>query len=45
MQCSLNGTTLSWYNRLNDTFKQDWQAFVQAFKNNSPHRKTLTLLK
>ena len=32
-QCSLTGTALSWYIRLNDTYKQDWQAFVQAFKN------------
>ena len=39
MQCSLNGTTLSWYNRLNDTFKQDWQAFVQAFKKQFSSQK------
>ena len=32
IQCSLNGTALSWYLRLNDTYKQDWSAFVQAFK-------------
>ena len=32
IQCSLTGTALSWYNRLNDTYKQDWHAFVQAFK-------------
>ena len=32
IQCSLTGTALSWYIRLNDTFKQDWHAFVQAFK-------------
>ena len=31
-QCSLSGTALSWYIRLNDTYKQDWHAFVQAFK-------------
>ena len=31
-QCSLTGTALSWYIRLNDTYKQDWHAFVQAFK-------------
>ena len=32
IQCSLTETVLCWYNRLNDTFKQDWHAFVQAFK-------------
>ena len=31
IQCSLTGTALSWYIRLNDTYKQDWHAFVQAF--------------
>ena len=29
---SLTGTALSWYIRLNDTYEQDWHAFVQAFK-------------
>ena len=32
LQCSLTGTVLSWYIRLIDTYKQDWSAFVQAFK-------------
>ena len=32
IQCSLTGTALSWYIRLNDTYKQDWHAFVQAYK-------------
>ena len=32
IQRSLTGTALSWYIRLNDTYKQDWHAFVQAFK-------------
>ena len=32
IQCSLTGTALSWYIRLHDTYKQDWTAFVQAFK-------------
>ena len=32
IQYSLTGTALSWYIRLNDTYKQDWHAFVQAFK-------------
>ena len=31
IQCSLTGTALSWYIRLNDTYKQGWHAFVQAF--------------
>ena len=45
IQCSLTGTALSWYIRLNDTYKQDWHAFVQAFKSNSHHRKSLTMIK
>ena len=32
IQCSLTGTALSFYIRLNYTYKQDWHAFVQAFK-------------
>ena len=32
IQCSLTGTALSWCIRLNDTYKQDWHAFVQTFK-------------
>ena len=32
IQCSLTGTALSWYFRLNDTNEQDWHAFVKAFK-------------
>ena len=39
IQCSLTGTALSWYIRLNDTYKHDWHAFVQAFK------KTILLTK
>ena len=45
IQCSLPGTALSWYIRLNDTYKHDWHAFVQALKNNSPHKKTLVMPK
>ena len=45
IQCSLTGTALSWYIRLNDTYKHDWHAFVQAFKNNFPHKRTLIMLK
>ena len=32
IQYSLTGTALSWYIRLSDTYKQDWHAFVHAFK-------------
>ena len=32
IQCSLTGTALSWYLRQIDSYKQDWSAFVQAFK-------------
>ena len=32
IQCSLTATTLSWYICLNDTYKQDSPAFVQAFR-------------
>ena len=39
IQCSLTGTTLSWYIRLNDTYKQDWHAFVQAFKKQFSSQK------
>ena len=39
IQCSLTGTALSWYIRLNDTSKQDWHAFVQAFKKQFASQK------
>ena len=39
MQCSLTGTALSWYIRLNDTYEQDWHAFVQAFKKQVASQK------
>ena len=39
IQCSLTGTALSLYIRLNDTFKQDWHAFVQAFKKQFSSQK------
>ena len=39
IQCSLTGTALSWYIRLNDTYKHDWHAFVQAFKNQFSSQK------
>ena len=39
IQCSLTGTALSWYILLNDTYKQDWHAFVQAFKKQFSSQK------
>ena len=39
IQCSLTGTALSWYIRLNDTYKQDWHAFVQSFKKQFSSQK------
>ena len=39
LQCYLTGTALSWFIRLNDTYKQDWSAFVQAFKNHFSSQK------
>ena len=32
IQRSLTGTALSCFIRLNDTYKQDWHAFVQAIE-------------
>ena len=39
IQCSLTGTALSWYIRLNDTYEHDWHAFVQAFKKHFSSQK------
>ena len=39
IQCSLTGTALSWYICLNDTYKQDYSAFVQAFKKQLSFQK------
>ena len=39
IQCSLTGTALSWFIRLNDTYKHDWHAFVQAFKKQFSSQK------
>ena len=39
IQCSLTGTALSWYIRLNYTYKHDWHAFVQAFKKQFSSQK------
>ena len=44
IQSSLTGTALSWYIRLNDTYKQDWSAFVQAFKKQSFFQKNAYLV-
>ena len=45
IQSSLTGTALSWYIRLNDTYKQDWHAFVQAFEKQFSSQRTLSMLK
>ena len=39
IQSSLTGTALSWYIRLNDTYKNDWHAFVQTFKKQFSSQK------
>ena len=39
IQRSLTGTALSWYIRLNDTYKHDWHAFVQAFEKQFSSQK------
>ena len=39
IQCSLTGTALSWYLRLNCTYKHDWHAFVQAFRKQFSSQK------
>ena len=39
IQSSLTSTALSWYTRLNDIYKQDWHAFVQAFKKQFSSQK------
>ena len=39
IQCSVTVTALSWYIRLNNTYKQDWHAFVQAFKKQFSSQK------
>ena len=39
IQCTLTGTALSWYIRLNDTYKHDCHAFVQTFKKQFSSQK------
>ena len=39
IQCSFTGTALSWYIRLNDSYKEDWSAFVQDFKKQLPSQQ------
>ena len=39
IQCSSTGSALSWYNHSNDTYKQDWHAFEQAFKKQFSSQK------
>ena len=39
IQCPITGTSISWFIRLNDTYKQSWPAFVQAFKRQFSSQK------
>ena len=39
IQRYLTGTALSWYIRLNDTYKQNWPVFVQAFEKKFSYQK------
>ena len=39
IQCPLTGAAISWYTRLNDTYKQEWHAFIQAFKKQFSSQK------
>ena len=39
IRCSLTGTALNWYIRLNDTHKQEWHSFVQAYKKQFSSQK------
>ena len=39
LECSLTGTALGWYTRLNDPYKRDWSAFLQAFKKQLTSQK------
>ena len=42
IHCTLTGTDLSWYIRLNDTYKHVWHAFVEAFKKQFSSQRMLT---
>ena len=39
IQCTLTGTALSWYIRVNDTSKQHWHTFIQRFKKQFSSQK------
>ena len=32
LYCSLTGTASNWYDRLSQTYKNDWSSFLQIFK-------------
>ena len=40
IQCSLTGTALDWYINLHDTYKQEWNSFIQLFKKQFSSQKT-----
>ena len=35
IQCSSTWTALDWYKNLRDTYKKEWNSFIQLIKNNS----------
>ena len=41
IQCSFIGTALDWYTNLDISYKQQWNSFVQLFKNNSHLKEQL----
>ena len=45
IHCSLTGTALSWYIRLNDTYEPDWSALVKTFEKQVFLKRTLIVLK
>ena len=40
IQCSITGTALDWYVILHDTYKQEWNSFIQLFKKQFSSQKT-----
>ena len=43
IQCSLTGTALDWYINLHDTYKEEWNSFVQLFKKQFSSQKNCIL--
>ena len=40
IECSLSGIALSWFLRLHESYKNDWSAFVSAFKKQCSSQNT-----